>query len=98
MTLEGMKIVVDCANGAAYKVTPWVLKELGAEVFVLHDKPDGSNINAGCGSLHSEVIQNAVIEQGADVGIAHDGDADRVTSATKRAGISTATRSWPFAR
>ncbi|MGC2424063.1 MAG: phosphoglucosamine mutase [Nitrospirota bacterium] len=78
MTLEGMKIVVDCANGAAYKVTPWVLKELGAEVFVLHDKPDGSNINAGCGSLHSEVIQNAVVEQGADVGIAHDGDADRV--------------------
>ncbi len=78
MTLEGMKVVVDCANGAAYKVTPWVLKELGAEVFVLHDKPDGSNINAGCGSLHSEVIQKAVVEQGADVGIAHDGDADRV--------------------
>jgi phosphoglucosamine mutase len=78
MTLEGMKVVVDCANGAAYKVTPWVLKELGAEVVVLHDKPDGSNINAGCGSLHAEVIQKAVVEHGADVGIAHDGDADRV--------------------
>jgi phosphoglucosamine mutase len=78
MTLEGMKVVVDCANGAAYKVTPWVLKELGAEVFVLNDKPNGTNINAGCGSLHPEVIQDAVIEQGADVGIAHDGDADRV--------------------
>ncbi len=78
MTLEGMKIVVDCANGAAYKVTPRVLKELGAEVYVLNDKPNGSNINAGCGSLHPEIIQNAVVEQAADIGIAHDGDADRV--------------------
>ncbi|HEY3346197.1 MAG TPA: phosphoglucosamine mutase [Nitrospirota bacterium] len=78
MTLEGLKVVVDCANGAAYKVTPWVLKELGADVFVLNDKPNGTNINLGCGSLHPEVIQNAVIEQGADIGIAHDGDADRV--------------------
>ena len=78
MTLEGLKVVVDCANGAAYKVTPWVLKELGAEVFVLNDKPNGTNINAGCGSLHPEVVQAAVVEQGADVGIAHDGDADRV--------------------
>ncbi len=78
MTLEGLKVVVDCANGAAYKVTPWVLKELGADVFVLNDKPNGVNINAGCGSLNPEVIQRAVIEQGADVGLAHDGDADRV--------------------
>lgn len=78
MTLEGMKIVMDCANGAAYKVTPLVLRELGAEVFVLNDKPNGTNINAGCGSLHPEVIQHAVVEQGADIGIAHDGDADRV--------------------
>lgn len=78
MTLEGMKVVVDCANGASYKVTPWVLKELGAEVFVLNDKPNGTNINLNCGSLHPDVIQNAVIEQGADIGIAHDGDADRV--------------------
>ncbi len=78
MTLEGIKVVMDCANGAAYKVSPLVLKELGAEVFVLNDKPNGTNINAGCGSLHPEVIQKAVIEQGADIGIAHDGDADRV--------------------
>jgi len=78
MTLEGLKVVVDCANGASYKVTPLVLKELGADVFVMNDKPNGVNINAGCGSLHQEVIQRAVIEQGADVGIAHDGDADRV--------------------
>lgn len=78
MTLEGMKVVMDCANGAAYKVTPLVLRELGADVFVLNDKPNGTNINAGCGSLHPEVIQHAVIEQGADIGVAHDGDADRV--------------------
>ncbi len=77
MTLEGMKVVVDCANGAAYKVTPWVLKELGAEVFVLNDKPDGANINHRCGSLHPEVIAETVVRMGADVGIAHDGDADR---------------------
>ncbi|MBI5191062.1 MAG: phosphoglucosamine mutase [Nitrospirae bacterium] len=78
LMLEGMKIVLDCANGAAYKVAPTVLKELGAKVFVINDKPNGVNINAGCGSLHPEVIQNAVVEQGADIGIAHDGDADRV--------------------
>lgn len=78
MTLEGIRVVIDCANGAAYKVSPLVLKELGAEVFVLNDKPNGTNINAGCGSLHPEVIQKAVLEQGADIGIAHDGDADRV--------------------
>ncbi|MGA2193602.1 MAG: phosphoglucosamine mutase [Nitrospirota bacterium] len=78
MTLEGMKVVVDCANGASYKVTPWVLKELGAEIFVLNNKPNGININADCGSLHPEMIREAVIEQGADIGIAHDGDADRV--------------------
>jgi len=78
MTLEGIKVVIDCANGAAYKVSPLVLKELGAEVFVLNDKPNGTNINAGCGSLHPEIIQKAVIEHGADIGIAHDGDADRV--------------------
>lgn len=78
MTLEGIKVVIDCANGASYKVSPLVLKELGAEVFVLNDKPNGTNINAGCGSLHPEVIQKAVVEQDADIGIAHDGDADRV--------------------
>jgi len=77
LTLEGMKVVLDCANGAAYKVAPRVLRELGADVYVLHDKPDGMNINAKCGSLHPEVIQWAVVEQGADIGIALDGDADR---------------------
>jgi len=76
-TLEGMKIVVDCANGAAYKTTPWLLRELGAEVISINDSPNGVNINSGCGSLHMEGLRKAVIENKADVGIAHDGDADR---------------------
>jgi len=77
VTFEGMKIVVDCANGAAYKVTPWLLRELGAEVISINDRPDGININVGCGSLHIEGLQRAVKLNKADIGIAHDGDADR---------------------
>ncbi len=76
-TLEGIKVIVDCANGAAYKVTPWVLRELGAEVVAMNDKPDGVNINSGCGSLHMEGLCDAVRFHGAHAGIAHDGDADR---------------------
>ncbi|NOY53139.1 MAG: phosphoglucosamine mutase [Deltaproteobacteria bacterium] len=76
--LVGMKIVVDCANGAAYKAAPLVFQELGAEVLVLGDRPDGCNINKGCGSLHPEVICKAVREHQADIGISIDGDGDRV--------------------
>jgi phosphoglucosamine mutase len=75
--LEGMKVVVDTANGAAYKVTPWLLKELGAEVITINDKPDGININNNCGSLHLNNLVEAVKTYNAHVGIAHDGDADR---------------------
>jgi phosphoglucosamine mutase len=78
LDLAGMKIVLDCANGAAYKVAPAVLEELGAEVITFGVKPNGTNINAGCGSLHPEVISEAVKEHRADLGIALDGDADRV--------------------
>ena len=78
MTLEGMRIVVDCANGAAYKSTPCVLRELGAEVFVFGNQPDGTNINKECGSMHPESMCRKVYEVRADLGIAHDGDADRV--------------------
>jgi len=78
MTLDGMKVVVDCANGAAYKVAPRALRELGAETVVLNNEPDGTNINSGCGSLHPEVIRDAVVAHKADIGIALDGDADRV--------------------
>lgn len=77
LTLEGITVVVDCANGAAYKVAPTILRELDAKVIVLGDEPDGMNINQGCGSTHPEVIQKAVRDRQAHVGIAHDGDADR---------------------
>lgn len=78
MTLQGMRIVLDAANGAAYKVGPTVLEELGAEVIVLHDKPDGFNINEDCGALHTKDLKNNVIKYRADIGIALDGDADRL--------------------
>src|SRR6266850_652753 len=78
MTLEGMRIVVDCAHGAAYKSTPCVLRELGADVIVYGNQPDGKNINKECGSMHPKLICQKVWEYRADVGIAHDGDADRV--------------------
>lgn len=76
-TFEGMKVVIDSANGAAYKTTPWLLRELGAEVISINDRPNGMNINDNCGSLHLEILQKAVRDNKADVGIAHDGDADR---------------------
>lgn len=78
LDLSGMKIVLDCGNGAAYKVAPAVFSELGAEVIPLGVKPNGTNINDGCGSLHPEVISEAVKQHRADIGIALDGDADRV--------------------
>lgn len=77
VTFEGMKVVVDSANGAAYKTTPWLLRELGAEVISINDKPDGININSGCGALHMEELRKAVVRHKAAAGIAHDGDADR---------------------
>ena len=77
-TLESLKIAVDCANGAAYKSTPCILRELGANLTVFHNSPNGTNINADCGSTHPEHIQKFVKETGAHVGITHDGDADRV--------------------
>jgi phosphoglucosamine mutase len=78
MTLEGMRIVVDCAHGAAYKSTPCVLRELGADVIVYGNQPDGKNINKDCGSMHPNLMCQKIWEHRADIGIAHDGDADRV--------------------
>jgi phosphoglucosamine mutase len=78
MTLDGMRVVVDCANGAAYKSTPCVLRELGAEVFVFGNQPDGTNINKECGAMHPRQLCQKVWEHRAHLGIAHDGDADRV--------------------
>lgn len=77
LDFQGIKLVVDCANGAAYKVAPTVLRELGATVEVIANKPDGMNINAGCGAVHPEPLQDAVLHHKADLGIALDGDADR---------------------
>jgi phosphoglucosamine mutase len=76
--LDGLRAVVDCAHGSASVVAPGVLARLGLAVEVLCDQPDGSNINAGCGSTHPQALARAVVERGADVGVAFDGDADRV--------------------
>lgn len=78
MTLKGLKIALDCSNGAAYKIAPHVFWELGADVFSYGIEPNGYNINKHCGSLHLELIQKRVIDHHADVGIALDGDGDRV--------------------
>jgi phosphoglucosamine mutase len=75
--LEGMRVVVDCANGAASAISPQAFTNAGAKVFVIGAEPDGANINQGCGSTHLSALQAAVIEHRADLGIAHDGDADR---------------------
>lgn len=76
--LSGMKIVLDCANGAASAIAPVLLAELGAQVISMHAQPDGLNINAGCGSTHPESLQQRVLAEGADCGMAFDGDADRL--------------------
>lgn len=78
VSLEQYKIVIDCAHGAGYQVAPSILRELGAEVIAIHNRPDGMNINQACGSTQPASLQQAVLEHGADLGIALDGDADRV--------------------
>jgi phosphoglucosamine mutase len=78
LTLEGMRIVVDCAHGAGYKSTPCILRELGADVITFGNQPDGTNINKDCGSMHPALMCQKIWEHRADMGIAHDGDADRV--------------------
>jgi phosphoglucosamine mutase len=78
LSLNGLRIVLDCANGAAYKVGPTILEELGAEVITINNKPNGFNINEDCGALHPEKIAKVVLDVRADIGIALDGDADRL--------------------
>ncbi len=77
-SLRGLKIVLDCANGASYSIAPTIFRELGAEVIKIHAEPDGYNINNGCGALHPATAGHAVKKHGADLGISFDGDADRV--------------------
>lgn len=78
ISLQGLKIVIDCGHGAAYFIAPLIFKELGAEVIVTANEPDGLNINEGCGALHPETAGELVRQHGADLGISFDGDADRV--------------------
>ncbi len=85
--LVGLRVVVDGANGAASNVAPQVYRQLGAEVLTIHCSPDGANINDRCGSTHPEVVRQAVLTDGADLGIAHDGDADRLVAVSNVGGI-----------
>jgi len=85
--LVGLRVVVDGANGAASNVAPQVYRQLGAEVVTIHCSPDGANINDRCGSTHPEVVRQAVLTDGADLGVAHDGDADRLVAVSHTGGI-----------
>ncbi len=83
-SVEGMKIVLDCANGASYRVGPDVFTELGAEVTAIHNEPDGLNINDNCGSQHTDDLRKAVLETEADLGLAFDGDGDRLIAVDEK--------------
>jgi phosphoglucosamine mutase len=85
--LDGLKVVVDCANGAAYRLAPEVLRRLGAEVHAINTEHDGARINVGCGATHPQVVAAAVLEIGADAGVSHDGDADRALFADERGNV-----------
>jgi phosphoglucosamine mutase len=84
LSLEGMKIVLDTANGATYRVAPETFTELGADVTVIHNTPDGLNINENCGSQHTDDLKKAVVESGAAVGLAFDGDGDRLIAVDEK--------------
>lgn len=87
LDLTGMKIVVDCANGASYYTAPKTMERLGADVIVMHHEPDGININRACGSTHMESLMARVIEEKADVGLAFDGDADRLLAVDEKGNL-----------
>ncbi len=87
LSLQGVRIVLDTANGAGYKVGPTVLEELGAEVIVIHNKPNGFNIHEDCGALHTKDLSQAVVKYRADVGIALDGDADRLVVVDEKGAV-----------
>ncbi|MBD3203606.1 phosphoglucosamine mutase [Candidatus Woesearchaeota archaeon] len=87
ISLKGLKVVVDCANGAGYKVSPTIFRELGADVVVINNSPDGLNINKDSGALHPEILKAAVLGHQADIGISLDGDADRIISVDEKGNI-----------
>lgn len=84
LSLEGLRVVLDCANGATYKVAPIIFEELGAEVFAIHNRPDGTNINDNCGSQHTDDLIDKVKETRADIGLAFDGDGDRLIAVDEK--------------
>ncbi|GAV25676.1 phosphoglucosamine mutase [Carboxydothermus islandicus] len=87
LPFSGLRVVVDCANGAASYVAPKIYEELGAEVIPIFNTPDGTNINANCGSTHPEALMRAVVEEGAHLGLAHDGDADRLLAVDEKGNL-----------
>lgn len=87
LTLHGMRIVIDCANGAAYKVAPTILQELGADIVVINDEPNGFNINENCGAMHPQDLCTEVLKYRADIGFALDGDADRLVVVDNKGNI-----------
>lgn len=87
LTLDGLKMVVDCANGAAYRTAPSVFEELGAEVIPIHNEPNGKNINEECGALYTESLAARVLEEEADLGVALDGDADRLVLCDEKGNV-----------
>jgi len=89
LTLEGLKVVLDCANGATYKVAPIVFSELGAEVITINDHPNGMNINDNCGALYPEGLAKKVVETGANAGLAFDGDGDRLVAVDEKGNFLT---------
>lgn len=89
LSLEGTKLVLDCANGATYRVAPLAFFELGAEVTTVNDKPDGANINMDCGSLHPRRLAEEVLKRGADAGFAFDGDGDRLIAVDEAGQVLT---------
>ncbi len=88
-SIEGLRIVIDCAHGAAYRVAPTIFAELGADVTAINCRPNGRNINDGCGAVHPEGLQAAVLQCGAEVGLAFDGDADRLIAVDERGNLLT---------
>ncbi|MDO9542592.1 MAG: phosphoglucosamine mutase [Kiritimatiellia bacterium] len=89
LTLAGLKIVLDCANGATYKVAPIIFSELGADIITINDHPNGMNINDNCGALHPEILAKKVVESEANVGLAFDGDGDRIIAVDEQGNILT---------
>ena len=94
---DGIKVALDCANGAAYKAAPIAMLDLGASLCIIHNEPDGTNINDKCGSTHMDDLKEMVVKNGADIGFAFDGDADRCLAVDEKGNLIDGIRFLPFA-